>query len=1000
VFDRGGPGRCSAALLAVTWLLLARPAAALEPGQRFDQYAHAAWPSVAHASTVHAILPAGDGTLWVGTSEGLVRLDGERMTPFDSQRLPGIVDRNVRALYQTREGDLWVGAFSGGLSRLRGPTLQTWKAGAAPGGHAFGFLQTADGTFWAGGREGVVRFSPGGDPERLLPIAGLPSRCTHLFAQDAAGLVWAGTHAGLARWNGRAWEPEPGPPTAAVAPVAIDALSADPDGTLWVGTRGAGLWQRRAGVWRIFTAADGLGSNRVSALLRDRGGHLWVATGGTDQGTLAWLERAPTGDRFRTFPLRPHMCPDRIAALAEDGEGGLWIGTELCGLHRLADRPFFRLTTEDGLPSDLVLGLSAQPDGAVAGTRGAGLARLVDGRLQPLRCPPGLPCASCWDFSATGPAGFLTVCSTNVVLRWQGGAMETFRPLPGGLPEASFVLQARDGALWLAQAEKVIRSHGQVAAAIGAGERLQGARILYEGQGGTIWIGAADGLQRWRDGQTRTVRLPSADRPAEVASFHEDREGTLWMGTKGEGIRRLPRDGDRIATVGVGQGLPTGWIVQLLEDGQGRLWASSSKGIFWVNKQELAAVADGKSARVQPSLYDASDGIQMSSHSFGHPAGFTDPQGKLWFATNSGITVVDPRSPALQTPPPRVIVEQARLGGRLLDLAPGGEAVASGASSDLDLQFRAGTFAPTDKVSFRYQLRGGRSETGRESDGWVDLGSGRSLHHARLTPGRYRLAIQARTRDSAWSREPTRLAFTLRPPFHRSSGFVVVCALAAALMLLLAHRMRLSRSRAKMQAVMHERARIARDIHDTLAQAFVATSMQLECLEQALENEDRQTVRHHLDTAKTVVQETLDEARRSLWVLRPQALEHGLVPALRTLVERLSGSPAVALELNGPPRRLPTLTEANLLRIAGEAIANACRHARARHIWLRLEFAARSVILAVTDDGTGSLAPLAAGPTVEQGLTGMQERAADVGGTFAIDSAPDRGTTVRVEVPA
>ena len=95
-------------------------------------------------------------------------------------------------------------------------------------------------------------------------------------------------------------------------------------------------------------------------------------------------------------------------------------------------------------------------------------------------------------------------------------------------------------------------------------------------------------------------------------------------------------------TIGVEQGLPSGWIVQLLEDGAGRLWASSSKGIFWVPRRELDEVADGRRLRVHPSLYDANDGIQIRSESFGHPAGFKDGQGRLWFATNSGVVVVDP----------------------------------------------------------------------------------------------------------------------------------------------------------------------------------------------------------------------------------------------------------------------------------------------------------------------------------------------------------------------
>jgi signal transduction histidine kinase/ligand-binding sensor domain-containing protein len=1031
VLDRAQPpppARLLAALvLAAGALAWAGPAAALEPGKRLDQYAHAAWPSVAHSTTVYSIRPARDGYLWVGTAEGLVRLDGQRMTPFDSQRQPGIVDRNIRAAVEARDGALWVASFGGGLSRLREGNLHTWTAQpGAPGLYRIALLETPDGTVWSAGREGIVRFFPGeaaaaagsragagagaagnaagaGTPGPHPASDGLPDRCTHVLTLDPQGGIWAGTHGGLAHWNGRLWEAEPLPPASLLPRAPIDALVAEPDGTLWVGTRGSGLWRRRDGRWRAYTVDSGLGSSTVSALLRDRAGHLWVATKGNGRGNLAWLQRgaAPdgSGDRFHPFPLPREMCADRIETLAEDGEDGLWIGTELCGLHRLSDRPFYRLTTEDGLPSDLVLGLSAGPggraEGAIAGTRGGGMARVTAEGIAPLGCPPGLPCDQCWDFSpSTDPAqknAFWTVCSTDVVLRWDGRDTSRLQPLPGGLPAASFTVEASDGALWLAYEDKIIRAQGDRATVIAEGERLQGRRILYQGSGGTMWIGTDDAVVRWQAGQIRTVRLPSADRPAEVANFHEDAAGTLWMATKGEGIRRLRRDGDRIATIGVAQGLPTSWIVQVLEDGQGRLWASSSKGIFWVDKRELEQAADGRLARVQTSLYDAADGIHMMwSQSFGHPAGFKDTQGHLWFATNGGIAVIDPASPALRGRPPRVIIEQLRLGGRRIDLRPGQAPVVGGAPHDLDLQFAAYTFAPADRLSFRYRLRGD----------WVELGPGRSLHEAGLPPGVYQLAIQARTRDSRWSEPSTLVRFTLKPPFHRSPAFLGICALVAALALLLVHRLRLHRARTQMQVVMHERARIAREIHDTLAQAVVATSMQLECLDQALEEGDRPTVRRHLDTAKTVVQETLDEARRSVWVLRPQALENGLVPALQALVRRLSGGTVVELQLSGTPRRLPTLTEANLLRIAGEALANAYRHAHAHRICLRLDFTGSRVVLAVSDDGTGWPAAPDQHPTVEQGLTGMKERATDVGGTVTFDSAPDRGTTVRVEVPA
>jgi signal transduction histidine kinase len=237
----------------------------------------------------------------------------------------------------------------------------------------------------------------------------------------------------------------------------------------------------------------------------------------------------------------------------------------------------------------------------------------------------------------------------------------------------------------------------------------------------------------------------------------------------------------------------------------------------------------------------------------------------------------------------------------------------------------------------------------------------------------------------------------LDPPFTRSRPFALLCAAAAALLLAGAHRLRLRRERARLHAVLAERGRLARDVHDTLAQSFVAMSVQLECIDQALEQGDAATVRRHLDGARAVVKESVEEARRSVWVLRPQALERGLVTALETMVRRLSAGTRVELAVTGTPRPLAPAAEANLLRIAGEAVSNAYRHADARHIVVQLAFAGHSVRLAVTDDGAG-IATAASGAS--QGLAGMRERAAELGGTLSIDRSPGGGTTISVEAPS
>ena len=207
---------------------------------------------------------------------------------------------------------------------------------------------------------------------------------------------------------------------------------------------------------------------------------------------------------------------------------------------------------------------------------------------------------------------------------------------------------------------------------------------------------------------------------------------------------------------------------------------------------------------------------------------------------------------------------------------------------------------------------------------------------------------------------------------------------------------------AQFVAVLAERNRIAREIHDTLAQGFTGISAQLEVLYDRLHDAPA-NLRRHLDLARELVRSSLDEARRSVWNLRAQALdEAGLVEALSRLGQQLTddGKAAFDLKVEGSPRALPTDVENNLLRVGQEAITNAVRHSGAKRISLQLTFRNDQVRLAVTDDGKG-FDPAQVHPTPAGGfgLAGLRERAAAMHASLEISRGPAGGTTIELSVP-
>ena len=204
--------------------------------------------------------------------------------------------------------------------------------------------------------------------------------------------------------------------------------------------------------------------------------------------------------------------------------------------------------------------------------------------------------------------------------------------------------------------------------------------------------------------------------------------------------------------------------------------------------------------------------------------------------------------------------------------------------------------------------------------------------------------------------------------------------------------------------MLEERARLAREIHDTLAQGFASVVTQLEAAGAVLA-EDQGKARRHIDDAETVARASLAEARALVWALRPDAIETaGLTGAIERLATAPGGAggPLVEVEITGPARPLHPDVEVTLLRAAQEALANARRHAGASHVTLTLTYFDDEVNLDVIDDGRGfdPAATGPAGPAGGFGLLGMRERTERLGGRFTVESAPGEGTAVTVELPA
>ena len=201
-------------------------------------------------------------------------------------------------------------------------------------------------------------------------------------------------------------------------------------------------------------------------------------------------------------------------------------------------------------------------------------------------------------------------------------------------------------------------------------------------------------------------------------------------------------------------------------------------------------------------------------------------------------------------------------------------------------------------------------------------------------------------------------------------------------------------------AILKERTRMARDIHDTLAQGFTGVIIQMEAAEEALLDDDMRHAVGHVRRARELARDSLGEARRSVHALRPQALEKAaFADALQAIVENTAAGTALQTEfrINGNPRELAPAVEENLLHIGQEALTNALKHAHATKFHARLNFDSNAVYLELRDNGVGFVID---GMNEEGiGLIGMKERADQIGATLDVTSEPGKGTKITAVSP-
>ena len=917
---------------------------------------------------ITSLAQTSDGFVWVGTMNGLVRFDGLHFRGFSQDGpselqgfIGGLVNDGgdglwivasssvfhyehhhfepilfegrphyrVETVARSKDGELWL-YFEGKLTHTHKNKLVSAQL---PGGagRVRDMAESQDGSLWITDRDHIFRMSRGSMVARYQ----LPD-CHFLYA-DRFGEVWAGDGHRLFHFDGNNFTQVSKPGLGNFVSIMVDSQH-----RLWMASGGLhGLTRKSGDEIESLTEADGLASNDVRMVLEDHSGDFWL-------GTIAGLQRLHQGI-FTSYSVaeKPGGQLSQTVSIFEQKDGSIWTGTLEGGVVRWRGDRQQRFDQAQGLSPGQVRG-----------------------------------------FFENGSTPAIAISDYGIFER-RGGKFTKMPRIPHGY--VGTPVMAGDGSVWFqVDSRGVFRLQKGVVTGLGSKDGLSGKPVTFLAvdSHGLLWAGDTEGLERWNG--ARFERVLHLSGPVLCVAWPS--EGIAVGTFNGLLLRNGKSGAGRLLTQK--EGLPGNMVIDVLSDDEDNLWVVTASAIARIQQEQWKAYADGKVSRIDPEIFTVADGLKSRYVlPLNSVSAMRAHDGRLWFATIKGPSVVDPHLARAQP-------AQAVLDGVVVDdhhHLPSDLTVNPGQHRITFVYTSPATVAP-EQTRFRYRLIGWDRD-------WVDAGTASEVSYTGLRPGKYRFQVIAANREGGSSGLPAQAEIELQPFFWQTKWFLAA-AICAVIGIIVEVTRRFTRRRAerlsmRFQERVAERERIAHQIHDTVIQDLIGATLQLEIIgfEVAEQPESSKT---SLDTLTERMRETIARSRNMVSNLHSTAVaQYSLVEVLRHSEAEFRSGPLPVFDLmsTGEPREVHPLVRDEVYRICREALANAFRHANAEYVTVEIRFLPDALEVEIADDGQGMTEELLKqGRAGHFGLRGMQAHAQRIGASLSIESALGEGTNVILRV--
>jgi ligand-binding sensor domain-containing protein/two-component sensor histidine kinase len=904
-----------------------------------------------------------DGAIWVGTTDGLFRLESDEGHPSLHPIAVGIPHDNVQQrivddLLEDRSETLWIATEDGLYRRWRDGTAARYGArDGLPGVFVQTLLEDHEGRLWAGTRDfGFFRFTAGDTHEppvidRRFTTPDLPSIWVSQLFETSQHRLWIATAKGLVEYvpagdaqgrQFRAFGTRNG-----LTQDGIEAFGEDLGGSLWLGMSDTGVMKLANSGLTAYGERDGL--RHVGAIFEDRahqlcfrGSVLGDQRHSVFEGARLDLVNANEpeyhtrfgcfdGRRFDWFSLAwgPALQPqpgmsdadavigwvqEHVTLQARSGEW--WVGTGQ-GLFRFpaADRfsalksvnPIAVYTTHDGLAAWQVFRLFEDSHGNV------------------------------W-------ISTIDATTTNGLARWEP-ASERPRDLAGspGLPSLKDEL----------------------------------ARAFCEDAAGNIWIGFNNALVRYADGAFALFTAADGLPPGAIKDIHLDRAGRLWLASARSGLFRVDgveRARPTFVRYTTAPGLSNDGLEVIVDGADGQMFIGGARGLDRL---------DATTGNVEH--FSEADGLPVGRF----VAGYRDSRGVLWFGTSSSLIRFEPAGDRPPVPPPIRIT-----GLRIMDVPQSVSALGERHLSlpdlafdqhPLQIDFSALSFTPGEVIRYQYRL---------DDDGgaWSAPSDQRSVTYASLSPGRHAFRVRAMNSDGILSTDTASVTFAvLRPPWLRW-WFLTLEVFAFLALVYGFYRYRIGRV-LELAAI---RTRISTDLHDDIG----ANLTRIAILSEVARRTPGDASIAPTASIARIARESVSAMRDIVWAIDPKRESVAdLIRRMRQHAEEIFTLRDISLRFDADAHgsaRLSIDVRRDLLLMFKEVVNNAARHSQCSHVSIELRRDGSCLLLLVADDGVGFDTST---ESQGQGLANLRRRTERLKGTCAVQSRPGAGTTVSVRVP-